>query len=115
MVAVAVRTRISHRIVDHLRREAVVLAHHFERLGLADLAGEFLDLAVSVRDLDGIARPQEVQALTDAGQLADRGQVGHVQRHAAENTVQGVVSADHHFDGRADACLLPRRWAAACS
>ena len=95
-----------HRVIDHLGLEAAVLEHDVEGLRLADLAGEFLDVAISVRELDRIARFQEVQALADARQVADRRQVGFVERHPAKNGIEGIVPADHHFDHGGDAGLL---------
>ena len=56
MVAVAVRICVSTGLFDHLRREARLLTHDLEGLGFAHLAGQFLDLAVVVGHLDGIAR-----------------------------------------------------------
>ena len=56
MVAVAVRIRVCTGLLSHLGGEAGLLAHDLQRLGLADLAGQFLDLAVGMRELDRIAR-----------------------------------------------------------
>jgi len=56
--------------------------------------------------LDGVARLEEVQALTDAGQPADRCEIGRIERHTPENGIQGVVSADDHLDGRRQGRLL---------
>ena len=94
------------RIVDHLCREPAVLAHDLEGLGLAHLAGQFFDLAVVVGDLDGVPRFEEIKTLTNARQLPNRRQIGLIERHAAKNRIQGIVPADDHFDGRADAGLL---------
>jgi len=95
-----------HRIVDHFRREAVVFAHHLEGLGFAYLAREFPDLAVAVSELDRVAGLEEIQTLANARQLPDLCQIGCVERHAAKYAVQGVVSADDHFNGRSDIGLL---------
>ena len=64
-----------HRVVDHPGREALVLAYDFQRLGLADLAGQLLDRAIAVRQPDRLSRPEEIDALADAGQVADRREV----------------------------------------
>ena len=100
MVAEAVRIRVCTGLSIILRREAAVLTHDFEGLGLAHLAREFLDLAVGVRELDRIAGFEEVQALANARQLTNGRQISDIQRHAAKNGVKGVVSADEHFDCR---------------
>ena len=106
MVAVAVRIARFDRIFDHLSGETRLLTHDLEGLGFAHLAGQFLDLAVVVGDLDGIPGFEEVQTLPNARQLPNRRQIGRIERHAAKNRIQGVVPADDHFDGRADAGLL---------
>ena len=68
MVAVAVRIRVCTGFLTILRGKTGILAHHGS-VGLADLARQFLDLAVGVRELDRIPRPQKIQALADPGRL----------------------------------------------
>ena len=57
-----------HGIVDHLRGEAGIFAHHIEGLGLADLAREFLDVPSACVSLMASPGFQEIQALADARQ-----------------------------------------------
>src|SRR5882724_9070335 len=67
MVAVAVRIRVCTGF------SIIFPAHDLESLGFADLAREFLDLAVAMRELDRVARFEEIQALADARQVTNRG------------------------------------------
>ncbi len=106
MVAFAVRIRVCTGLLISLAAKPDVRAHHVERLRFAHLARQLLELAVGMRQLDRIAGFEEIQALPNAGQIADRREIGGVERHAPENRIQRVVAADHHFDRGGDAGLL---------
>ena len=67
------------------------------------LDGQSRDRDDAIRD---IARAQEVQALANAGQIADSRQIRSVQGHAAENPVQRVIAADDDLDGCGETGLL---------
>ncbi len=96
-----------HRIALHLGGETRFFAHHFQGLRVADLARQLLDAARGgVGDLDGIPRLQIIEALADAGQIANGGEIGLVEGHAPKDRVHGVIAADHDFDGRGHARLL---------
>ena len=95
------------RVVDHVRGEAAVLAHDFQGRGIADLAGEFSDLAIRMGQRDRLARLQEIDALLDAWQVADRGKIPLVEGHALEDPIERVIAPDDDRDRRdCDACLL---------
>ena len=107
MVALAVRIRVCTGFSVIWAANPAVVTHDVQCLGLADLARQLLHRAIAMGELDGVARLQEVQALADAGQLPNRREIGGIECHAPEDSIQRVVAADDD-DGRGNGGLLRR-------